>query len=77
VLADLGLHGANLALSLLGFNCGVETGQLLIVLAVLPLAFLARHTALYRNAFMPAGSTAIVLLAGYWLVTRLTGASLG
>jgi hypothetical protein len=55
----------------------VETGQLLIVLAVLPLAFLARHTALYRNAFMPAGSTAIVLLAGYWLVTRLTGASLG
>jgi hypothetical protein len=77
VLADLGLHGANLALSLLGFNSGVETGQLLIVLAVLPLAFLARHTALYRHAFMPAGSTAIVLLAGYWLVTRMTGASLG
>jgi len=77
VLADLGLHGANLALSLLGFNSGVETGQLLIVLAVLPLAFLARHTALYRSAFMPAGSTAIVLLAGYWLVTRMTGASLG
>jgi HupE / UreJ protein len=77
VLADLGLHGANLALSLLGFNSGVETGQLLIVLAVLPLAFLARHTALYRHAFMPAGSTAVVLLAGYWLVTRMTGASLG
>jgi HupE / UreJ protein len=77
VLADLGLHGANLALSLLGFNSGVETGQLLIVLAVLPLAFLARHTLIYRHAFMPAGSTAIVLLAGYWLVARMTGASLG
>jgi len=77
VLADLGLHGANLALSLLGFNAGVETGQLLIVLAVLPIAFLARHTLIYRQAFMPVGSTAIVLLAGYWLVTRMTGAGLG
>jgi len=73
VLADLGLHGTNLALSLLGFNAGVETGQLLIVLAVLPLAFLVRHTLLYRRAFMPAGSMAIVLLASYWLVARVTG----
>jgi hypothetical protein len=77
VLADLGLQGANLVLSLLGFNSGVEIGQLLIVLAVLPLAFLARDTVIYRHAFMPAGSTAIVLLAGYWLVSRMTGASLG
>jgi hypothetical protein len=77
VLADLGLQGTNLALSLLGFNAGVEVGQLLVVLAVLPLAFAARHTVLYRHAFMPAGSAAIALLAGYWLMTRMTGASLG
>ena len=77
VLADLGLRGANLVLSLLGFNGGVELGQLLIVLAVLPLAFVARRTLLYRHAFMPAGSAAIALLAGYWLVARMTGASLG
>ena len=77
VLADLGLHGANLALSLVGFNTGVEIGQMLIVLAVLPVAFLMRDTTLYRRTFMPAGSAAIVLLAGYWLVSRLTGASLG
>ncbi|HKD55636.1 MAG TPA: HupE/UreJ family protein, partial [Steroidobacteraceae bacterium] len=77
VLADLGLHGANLALSLVGFNTGVEVGQMLVVLAVLPLAFLSRHTRLYRRAFMPAGSAAIALLAGYWLLARLTGGSLG
>ena len=77
VLADLGLRGANLALSLVGFNSGVEIGQLLIVLAVLPLAFVARHTLIYRRAFMPVGSMAIVVLAGYWLVSRITGASLG
>src|ERR1700751_6359564 len=77
VLADLGLHGANLALSLVGFNSGVEMGQLSLVLVVLPLAFLARRTVIYRHAFMPAGSAAVVLLAGYWLVTRMMGASLG
>ena len=77
VLADLGLHGANLALSLVGFNTGVEIGQLLLVLAVLPLAFLARHTLLYRRAFMPVGSTAVVLLAAWWLVARMTGAGPG
>jgi hypothetical protein len=77
VLADLGLHGVNLALSLVGFNGGVELGQLLVVLAVLPCAFLSRHTRLYRRAFMPAGSAAIALLASYWLLARLTGAGLG
>jgi HupE / UreJ protein len=76
VLSDLGLHGVNLALSLIGFNCGVELGQMMIVLAVLPLAFLLRHTLLYRRAFMPAGSVAIGLLAGYWLLARLAGAPL-
>jgi hypothetical protein len=77
VLADLGLHGASLALSLVGFNSGVEIGQLLIVLTVLPLAFLSRHTVLYRRKFMPAGSVAIVLLAAWWLVARITGTNLG
>jgi hypothetical protein len=32
---------------------------------------------LYRRTFMPAGSAAIVLLAGYWLVVRMTGTGLG
>ena len=48
-----------------------------ILLAVLPLAFLLRDTVLYRRTFMPAGSAAIVLLAGYWLVARMTGTGLG
>jgi hypothetical protein len=77
VLADLGLQGGNLVLALLGFNSGVELGQLAIVLAVLPFAFLMRRTMLYRRAFMPAGAVAIGLMAAYWLLTRLGGAGLG
>ncbi len=77
VLSDLGLQGKNLALSLVGFNCGVEIGQLAIVLGVLPAAFLLRHTWLYRRAFMPAGAVAIALLAAYWLIARMSGGTLG
>jgi HupE / UreJ protein len=77
VLADLGIHGSNLVLALVGFNSGVEVGQLLIVGAVLPLAFVGRRSAVYRRAFMPAGAAAISVLAGYWLVVRLAADTFG
>lgn len=77
ILSDLGLRGANLALSLVGFNVGVELGQLGIVVAVLPAAFLLRGTSAYRRAFMPAGAVAIALIATYWLLSRLTTGNLG
>jgi len=77
ILADLGVRGLDLALSLVGFNAGVEVGQLGIVVAVLPIAFLLRQTHAYRRAFMPAGAGAIALVAAYWLLTRLTTSNLG
>ena len=77
VLADLGLQGLNLALALVGFNSGVEVGQVAIVLVVLPVAFVLRHTIVFRRAFMPAGAVAISAIATYWLVARVTGAGLG
>ena len=77
ILADLGLKGANLALSLVGFNAGVEIGQLAIVACVLPVAFVLRRTPAYRRAFMPAGAVAIGVIATYWLLARLTSADLG
>jgi hypothetical protein len=57
-------------LSLVGFNVGVEIGQVAIVLLFLPLAFLARNTALYRKGMLGAGSSLIVVLALVWLVER-------
>jgi HupE/UreJ protein len=73
VLSDLGLAGWNLALALVGFNLGVEAGQLAIVLVFVPVAFWLRETRFYRRAFMPAGALAIGLLATYWLAARVTG----
>ena len=70
VLLDLGLPKASLLLSLVGFNAGVEVGQLSIVLLFLPLAFLARNTMLYRRGMLGAGSSLILLLALVWLAER-------
>ncbi|SFL49830.1 HupE / UreJ protein [Rugamonas rubra] len=69
VLGDLGLARASLLSSLLGFNLGVEAGQLCIVALFLPLAFALRATRLYRGVFS-GGSAAIALLATVWLVER-------
>jgi hypothetical protein len=70
VLLDLGLPKAALLLSLVGFNVGVELGQLAIVLLFLPLAYLARNTVLYRRGVLGLGSCLIVLVALAWLVER-------
>ncbi|MGK5061837.1 HupE/UreJ family protein [Janthinobacterium sp. LB3P112] len=70
VLRDLGLPQGSLLASLLGFNVGVEIGQLAIVAAFLPVAWLLRKTWFYRQV-LTVGSLAIALVAAVWLVERL------
>ena len=69
-LQDLGLPAGSLALSLAGFNVGVELGQLAIVAVFLPAAFLLRGTRAYRRGFLTAGSMAIAAIAAVWLAER-------
>ncbi|MBE7939321.1 HupE/UreJ family protein [Ramlibacter aquaticus] len=70
VLADLGLPQEALALALVGFNLGVEVGQMAIVAVFLPLAFLLRGTGFYRTGVLKAGSAVIALVAAWWFVQR-------
>jgi hypothetical protein len=71
VLLDLGLPSSSLLLSLVGFNAGVELGQIAIVAAFLPLAYLARNTAFYRKPVLMGGSALILAVALVWLAERL------
>jgi hypothetical protein len=77
VLADLGLPRDSLLLALVGFNVGVELGQLAIVAAFLPLAFALRSTWFYRRLVFAGGSAAIALVASLWLVERVFDLSFG
>ena len=70
VLADLGLPRAVLLLGLVGFNLGVEAGQMCIVACFLPIAFALRTTWLYRRVTLLGGSLAIAAIAAMWLAER-------
>ena len=70
VLADLGLPQGALVLSLVGFNVGVELGQLAIVAAFLPLAYALRRGLFYRRVVVTGGSALIAAVALVWLAER-------
>jgi hypothetical protein len=70
VLADLGLPPDALVLALVGFNVGVEAGQLAIVTAFVPVAFVLRPTPLYRRVILIGGSLMIALVASGWFAER-------
>ncbi|HWP11492.1 MAG TPA: HupE/UreJ family protein [Ramlibacter sp.] len=70
VLADLGLPQGALVLALVGFNVGVEVGQMAIVMAFVPLAFWLRTTRFYRSGVLIVGSVMVALIAGWWFVQR-------
>jgi HupE / UreJ protein len=76
VLADLGLPQGALVLALVGFNVGVELGQLAIVAVFLPLAFSLRGTGFYQFGVLKIGSLLVALLASWWLVQRMFDLSL-
>ena len=58
---------------ILSFNVGVELGQLAIVAAFFPVAWLLRHTAFYRWVVVAGGSLAIAVIGTWWIVERLGG----
>lgn len=75
-LEELGLDRSALGKTLLGFNLGVELGQLAIVAVALPLAWWLRGTLFYRRGVLAGGSAAIAAVAGLWFVERAFNLSL-
>jgi hypothetical protein len=70
-LRDLGLQHGQLALTLFGFNLGVEIGQLAIVAVFLPLALSLRRLFFYQRFILRVGSAAIIVVASTWLAERV------
>jgi len=70
VLIELGLPENRLGASLLGFNLGVEAGQIMIVGLLLPILYLMREANYYRLVILRGGSIAALLIASIWLFER-------
>lgn len=70
VLLDMGSARGSQLVALLGFNLGVEAGQLAAVAAVLPLVVYAGRFAVYSQSALRWGSAAIAVLACVWLAER-------
>jgi len=71
VLAGLDLpSAADRGIALLGFNLGVEAGQLAIVAALLPALYALRGTVFYRRAVLVGGSCIVAVVATAWLLER-------
>lgn len=72
VLRELGVgaDGRGIAGPLLGFNLGVELGQLVFAAVVLPVFWWARAKPVFTRRWVP-GLSGIIALAGlYWLIER-------
>ena len=72
-LTDLrfGANAMDIAKALFFFNAGVESGQLLVAAAILPLLWAIRSGAEWQTKLQPACSALIALAGGYWLLVRL------
>ncbi|MER2491820.1 HupE/UreJ family protein [Catenovulum sediminis] len=71
VLAELGLAQDAKVLSVLAFNLGVEIGQLVVLLMIVPLLLLFSQKAWYRQKMLPLSSILISCVAINWIWQRI------
>lgn len=70
VLGELGVTSQHTALSLFGFNLGVELGQIAIIAVVFPILYLLRNQRLYNPFLLRTGALALGVMSLYWFVER-------
>ena len=73
-LADLKLAAGPMALSVLGFNLGIELMQLLVIAVTAPWLILLSQTPVHRWVRCGGASLAAIAAAG-WIVNRVSGES--
>lgn len=71
VLGEFGLPEGNFIPALIGFNIGVEIGQLAVIaIAFCLVGYWFRDRSWYRSAIAIPGSAIIALIGAYWFVER-------
>ncbi len=76
VLGDIGIGGEHLVKTLLGFNIGVELGQIAVVAGIFPVLYLLRKWTLYTRFILPVGAVMLITISLYWFIERGFGVDL-
>jgi hypothetical protein len=76
VLKEMTLKSSELVGSLLGFNLGVEIGQMAIVLALIPLIYFTRKTKFYRYLLLYGFSIFTAIISTLWAYERYSNISI-
>lgn len=74
VLAPLAMEPINILPSLIGFNVGIEIGQISILLVPFFLLFMLRKWDGYQTFVLKGGSAILMVVAVYWFAERAMGA---
>ncbi len=70
ILVHMGVLGEHMALSLLGFNLGVEAGQVVIICLVFPVLYFIRQYDFFPKIIMRYGAVALIMMAVLWFMER-------
>ena len=70
ILGGIGIPPKYMVHSLLGFNLGVELGQVVVVMLLFPVLYFLRTNSLYRRILMQAGAVLLIVVAMYWFIER-------
>ncbi|MEP7309048.1 MAG: HupE/UreJ family protein [Acidobacteriota bacterium] len=73
VMGYLPVRMESLLRAVVGFNVGVELGQMAIVASVFPILFLLRNRPFYVPAVLKGGSAVLILIASVWFIQRAFG----
>jgi hydrogenase/urease accessory protein HupE len=72
-LQELGITSSQfgIVVPLVGFNLGVEVGQLSVAAIVLPILWQLRRNPSFVRRWVPVCSVAVALVGSYWMVERI------
>ena len=70
VLAKLNAVREQIILSLLGFNLGIEVGQIVIIAIMFPLMYLLRKQNFYAKILLKLTAISLIVIALYWFIER-------
>lgn len=69
-LSEIGIPSNYIVHSLLGFNLGVELGQVAVVIGVFPILFMIGRSMYYSRLVLPASAAGLIVVSLYWFTER-------